>query len=428
MEGKVLISLVGDPTNYKPAQYNYMGESQESTFSSIIVDKMESPTHKILIGQYTLGAERAGKERGESDFLYLQHLSERVIDEKLGLNDYQKIISPGVVFGNVNEVGFNYRGEIYNFYAYTLYRLARTFEEFKGDVQVILDLSHGINYMGYLTLSAVKLVLDVYSAFRKTWLKVINSDPYPPRWNGNSRPKLNINVVSEEQIHPSFQYPTGKGCVNSINPSNYLDNESKRRVGKLIRDSAKEKSVGNLESKQFVSSINNGTLLASYTFGEEFDRCVDFAVESFQDAVRIQSTNPLEAVQEVSFTPTFQSFVIAELLSRLGSMRKRAEVSLQELKERTCIYESHPMIYTIVNNEIHNIEEKIRNSNNQYSDWFPLSKVLGSKETPDKRVFFAHAGLPGGFVEFRNVNEIEIRYSWDKLDTVKNFLDKTDGN
>jgi len=64
VEGKVLISLVGDPTNYKPAQYNYMGESQESTFSSIIVDKMESPTHKILIGQYTLGAERAGKERG----------------------------------------------------------------------------------------------------------------------------------------------------------------------------------------------------------------------------------------------------------------------------------------------------------------------------------------------------------------------------
>jgi hypothetical protein len=173
-----------------------------------------------------------------------------------------------------------------------------------------------------------------------------------------------------------------------VRPSSHLHGESKGRIGKRIRDQVER---GGQYRFQFVSFINNGTPLAS--FADDFDRCVDFALKSFQGGVRVEVDDSLKVEKEVSFTSPFESFVVAELLKRLSGITKRSEVSLNHLESMTSIYQSRPMIYTIVRNEIHRLKRVI-DSDRQSTDWTPLSQVLKITKSPTRGPSSLTPGCP----------------------------------
>ena len=202
MPKKVLISIIGDPRNYKPARYRYAGAWVKGKFSSSVVMDVEKPDETVLISQYTMAKEG-------SKFEDLQVGTIEYMKKFIGDVDRfrHKIIAPGVVRVRDKEREYVYMGGIFNFYAYVLYSLARFFEGLSGDIEVVLDLTHGINYMGYLTLRAVNLVLDVYSMVKDVTLKIVNSDPYPQGWEGQTSPDLYMNVVLEKVITPTLNYP-----------------------------------------------------------------------------------------------------------------------------------------------------------------------------------------------------------------------------
>ena len=102
----------------------------------------------------------------------------------------------------------NLEGEVYNFYAYTLYKLSKVFKEIRdNNIKVILDLTHGINYVSYLTFSAVRLILDIYSLGKKCHLTILNSDPYN-REVANKVGSKNINIVFDSNVTLSYNYLT----------------------------------------------------------------------------------------------------------------------------------------------------------------------------------------------------------------------------
>ena len=138
---KVLISIIGNPSNYRDAKYHYKDHEKVSKFSSLAILDAEKPDKKVLIGQYTLAT------KGQS-FDDIVNDSKNMITTNIPeAKDFDIIISPGVFYAidRTNKV-FSFKGEIYNFYAYTLYKLAKVLEGIDKDLEVILDLTHGINY------------------------------------------------------------------------------------------------------------------------------------------------------------------------------------------------------------------------------------------------------------------------------------------
>jgi len=408
---KILISVIGDPTNYREANYHYNNHKKTSNFASSILIDEEKPDERILIGQYTLA------DTGNS-FGDLQQESIKVIQDKVSVSKcFDKIISPGVFYSKKLKT-LDFKGEIYNFYAYTLYKLARKFENERGDVEVILDLTHGINYMGYLTFNAVNLILDVYSILNNSKIKVVNSDPYPLGWEPPTHPDLNINVVLRKEIKPSFLYPNYSD--NILRPySNSTD--EKRMLGEELHEKIKSGKFCT-NSKYFVNAINKGALLAAYTFSEDFEQCVNFAVDLFEKNIDIKSNSSgITVIPNFSFSRGFESLVIAEMIKKVFNIDKKTEVKLNELSEKADIYKTNPMLNVIVQNEIKNVSVSVQS--NCKGSWNPLSNILEGNISadPDKRTFFAHAGLPGAFVEV-NCNTEELRYKNDKLDKIKSFL------
>ena len=223
---KVLISVVGNPEGYREAVYHYGGHTVSSTFSSSVLLDAEAPDRAVLVGQYTLARE--GNDFGRLQEETIKYVKD-CLDEANRFTDF--VIAPGVFTSRAGGKETAFKGDIYNFYAYVLYRLADLFAWLQGDVEVTLDLTHGINYMGYMTMRAVSLVLDAYSTSYRATLKVVNSDPFPLGYSSRPSkcaartgatygppPNLGLNVVLERVIVPSFNYPLGRGATFSGRP------------------------------------------------------------------------------------------------------------------------------------------------------------------------------------------------------------------
>ena len=428
---KVLISVIGDPREYKPVRYHY-GDFPPaiSNFSSLVLLDAVKPGRAVLIGQYTL-AERGGS------FEDLQKETIEAISRRI--NDVGRftdvIIAPGVIRKRDKVSGreFNYRGDIFNFYVYTLYRLARIFEGLDGDLDVTLDLTHGINYMGYLTLTAVNLILNIYSLRSSVKLRVVNSDPYPRGREYQAPPDLNINKVLEGEVMPTFNYPISLS-IEVLHPYSGGD-EDKAELGKRLRNElSDEMRQCIINQAYFINAVSKGTLLAAYTFADEFEKCVDFSVRYFEDNIVVSDDDKSFTVEpKYSFTRTFESLVIAEMMRRITGISRRSEVELSELDRKSEIYNGKNMVlYTIIKNEINDIGSKIneavvrsdRTLNTE--SWIKLSQYMDvlqiqySKD-PDMRTFYAHAGMPYVFVEVKGATK-ELRYSSDALEKVRSFL------
>ena len=431
---KVLISVVGNPEGYREAVYHYGGHTMRSTFSSSVLLDAENPDRAVLVGQYTLARE--GKDFGglqEETIKYIMGC----LDGADRFTDF--VIAPGVFTSRAGGRETAFRGDIYNFYAYVLYRLADLFAGLRGDVEVVLDLTHGINYMGYMTMRAVSLVLDAYSTSYRAALKVVNSDPFPLGYssrpskcaaradaNYGPPPDLGLNVVLEVDVVPSFNYPIGRGS-HVLRPS-AASSEEKARLGKELEERFAGARACLAKYRYFVAAVNTGSLLAAFSFADDFGRCADAAVELFASSVEVTGDKgSLAVVPKYSFTDSFESLVVAGLIREVVGIEGKAEVELDELDEKAEIYRGKA-VYSVVKNEVDSLRkmigEGVQKDRGAATSWTPLTRyadLAGVKYSPDpdSRTFFAHAGMPYALVEAMGT---KLRYRGDRLERVKSLL------
>jgi len=82
--------------------------------------------------------------------------TESFIKENLNIDNYEIIVCPGVgTFPNGK-----FYGNLVDYYSFALYELSKRFD---GDLEVHLDLTHGLNYMPVLTYRVVKDLLEIQS-------------------------------------------------------------------------------------------------------------------------------------------------------------------------------------------------------------------------------------------------------------------------
>ncbi|MEO2152698.1 MAG: CRISPR-associated CARF protein Csx1, partial [Thermococcus sp.] len=181
------------------------------------------------------------------------HLDE---EDRALLDDVEVVVLPGVgEFDNVSV-----EGDVLDFYSVVLKVLAERLPV--EDTEVILDLTHGINFMPVLTYRALKALLGILAYLHTVRLYVVNSEPFPQgqrEWKEKIKELsvLNMKLVEARELRPRPLYST-------------------------ISDRQ--------EWSAFISSVTNGFPLAFATFypsTKDVEAYVKKEYQDFLDAIEV---------------------------------------------------------------------------------------------------------------------------------------------
>jgi len=181
------------------------------------------------------------------------HLDE---EDRALLDDVEVVILPGVgEFDNVSV-----EGDVLDFYSVVLKVLAERLP--MENTEVILDLTHGINFMPVLTYRALKALLGVLAYLYTARLYVVNSEPFPQgqrEWKEKIKELsvLNMKLVEARELRPRPLYST-------------------------VSDRP--------EWSAFISSVTNGFPLAFATFYpsmKDVEAYVEKGYQDFLDAIEV---------------------------------------------------------------------------------------------------------------------------------------------
>lgn len=181
------------------------------------------------------------------------HLDE---EDRALLDDVEVVVLPGVgEFDNVSV-----EGDVLDFYSVVLKVLAERLPV--GDTEVILDLTHGVNFMPVLTYRALKALLGVLAYLYTARLYVVNSEPFPQgqrEWKEKIKELsvLNMKLVEALELRPRPLYST-------------------------VSDRP--------EWSAFISSVTNGFPLAFATFypsTKDVGAYVEKGYQDFLDAIEV---------------------------------------------------------------------------------------------------------------------------------------------
>ncbi len=408
----VCIATWGNPAAWRDAKYLFDGDSDTSRTSLRIIKEKIEPDVTVLIGLDTL-------TRGGSSYEEVRESAEGVYREYLGKFDLavdKIIVAPGIgrFKEKVDKIDKIFIGEMSDFYAYILCKLEDILP-MGEDLEIHLDLTHGINFMPALTYRAVRELVEMIP--NKVKLLVYNSDPF-----SEEADYLRINQVESSEIpwRPSFIK-----LSNSMELLRPIDLEERERE-KLFKYELKEyKEVKRIvrELNAFIGSIANGLPLALFTFYPKnlLDSCIKEVMTLYDNYVRVtEESGRIKVERRLSFGRDFPSLVKVRLAARalkeLGVSRK-SEVELDELdKLREKLFRRNEKINAMISYDLHQIRERVK----QATDWRELKEFLYYCGSYDHRNFLAHSGLEGNAVEVRKEDDkVLLRYREDLIGRVK---------
>jgi len=403
----ICIATWGNPAGWDCKEYIFNEDSDCGKTSLRIIKRKINPDMTILVGLDTLAREGSSYEeiRRSAENVYSDYLKE------FGLTVDRMIIAPGV--GDFRDKIFI--GDMSDFYAYVMCKL----EEFLPageDLELHLDLTHGINFMPALTYRAVRELAEIIPA--KVRLFVYNSDPF-----SKEASYLRVNLVESDEIP---WRPSLNKLSNSLELLRPIDlSESERE--ELFRYELKKygevkKKVKELNA--FTGSVVNGLPLALFRFYPEtelLDECIKEVMMFYNRYIMVSKEDgKIKVKRRLSLGRDFPSLIklilTAKILKELG-IEKKNEVELEKLNElKDNIFHRNKRIEVMISNDLHKIEERKRDVTD---DWKKLKEFLGYKGGYDSRNFLAHSGLEENAVEIRREgNRVMLRYCDDMIDRV----------
>ncbi|WP_457548463.1 CRISPR-associated CARF protein Csx1 [Archaeoglobus sp.] len=255
---KVLIAPWGNPFQWESITYEYDGcRMKISSTLPVLVNALKP--EKILI--FTLDTLANIQVRGKPDIepKDFKRYSEVVEDvqsrirwfienelssdfpdliEMLKDGRIEIVVAPGVgLFKNVNV-----EGDILDFYNYALYVLSTKLPS--NNLEVYLDLTHGINFMPTLLYRALNNLLGLSAFVNDCRLVVLNSEPYPQGFQRDEKESIISNTT--------FRIRTVEDRV--------------------VRPKPIYSRVSDDNLSAFVSSLANGLPLVFTTFYPELDK------------------------------------------------------------------------------------------------------------------------------------------------------------
>lgn len=88
-------------------------------------------------------------------------------------------------------------GDALDYYYYTIAKISQILLDCNCDeLEIHLDLTHGLNFSTILTYRLVKEILEIFSIFKNIKFKAYNADPSLPA----ATDKLSINIIEEVKM------------------------------------------------------------------------------------------------------------------------------------------------------------------------------------------------------------------------------------
>lgn len=420
---KVLISPIGDPTGYSQVTYKLSSyEPKVSRMASAVIAENIRPDKIIFVVGDTLASAYKIVDKEYENII--QNIRKEVEIFLMGEldsdsnNKYEITVAPAV--GTFDNNSFT--GEMLDYYHHILHHLASLLICDNTDIDMHIDITHGINYMSILCYRAVLDLLYWLALFYKVDLTVYNSDPV--RKNDNPTNIKNINIIEKKRIigRPLEELLSNNARTIYLNKD---DISRKKQIDERLSLLKKMKQ----DINAFVGSIYNGLPLALYTFYNEpsdIKNVIDITLDIFNQNIVVDVRNGLNVLRTASFTNDFKICIYAYITSRL--LKERYDIKrigndgidmsrIEKIKE---FFNYDERLETRIDKDIHDIK---KNERNRIDDWTLLRKVVCKPiGEPDDRNFLAHSGFEENIIEIINRGGIKLRYNNDHLKTLRRKL------
>jgi len=487
----LIISVWGNPKTWEPVNYTvekkvdkeniefYQAKSEyRSTLGALMEAYDDAET--LLLASSTLGTLSDKKRYSE-----VVEEAYNIIEEYLKNLEYcsepKKVslkILPGIGKFKDNNVEKKFKGRIDCFRVASFICSYKKMTETKPD-RIILDISHGINYMPVYTRTSVYLALLGYIASinsKGEWL-VYNSEP-----KERGVKELELMLVEDLEIKPEF-------ALQSI----YREFETLSNVNfKLLKSlygipppkSSIEWEQLNLKTIRLVKTARNGLIVP---FIETAQKLAETETEPLEKEIKkysyLENCDDLVEINENElrylYAPNILSTHIIAIINSLKQLKKMKIDTFDEgyyiesLKELSQKFVEEPAL-TLVKHELYQMEERVKlaslagvkfNTWEPYNTFVQIGEIRENEEplltiykenkdklkemirkektlqklfativkekmqaekrirSPEERNFLAHAGLE------RNITQIYIReektyikYDSKKREEIENIL------
>ena len=318
------------------------------------------------------------------------------------------------------------------FGSYVFFQIVKFLEEndnpSQGDVDVYLDLTHGINYMSTITYDMSILASAFYSSLtgKKVHVEVLNSDPFQHAVKGQeSAPKLNINHIG------SLDFDRKLGIDHIIFTINT----------NLQKFKASEKNLGDDELLKLIIALKysteNGfiTLLDAMTDKIEtlYQQLKNDMVEKLDNTiggwVLALENNRLSISPQVKLTTGIEWLAAYSLVRFISEVIRPSDGwrTFSEVRSITDGYIRNAATKAIIRSEISNISGKLSEKYRELDFPIKASEVLGKKEGDiEVRNLTAHGGLERNITMLRVKNTAEIPTTCSNTQLNKFFKEKTE--
>ena len=445
---KILIAPWGWPESYKKATYSFEGNELPSNTSTGVLKKALSPDHTILILQDSLAVYNPEIFKLGTYKKLVQSLRNFLVEKFISKEEYlpnfnrdkdEVFISPNVgAFTNRdrnNPAKIIIKGKMSDYYYWIFYNLSRFIIDKSLDaeeVTLILDTSHGLNFMPYLTFSALYNIGAVLSLKFKNRLKlkIYNADPYI-----QESPNLEINLVRE--LYPKFQMTLKfkpQGFLPLKVNKNIVIQECLANLSKNIQNSfRKHKKLYKEIFLPFLGSFTQGIVHGIlHFFPDDTQELEDNIFNLYNSKIQISREEQdcfLNIFRKLYFTDFFEAVVYVRNLRKIMEsmeISNKKEANLKELRQwAEKLYEEFPVIYARTIDEIDNMKKILPKKAIPCGKWNPFGNCTNGISI-HKRNFFAHAGLSENSIEIKkDNNDFQVRFCKHAISNILNYLKET---
>ena len=447
---KFLVAPWGWPERYEEVPYRIteMDFIRRSKTATGALQEALQPDHTILIFPDSLAVFNLKTFEQSSYMEILSELSKFLLKKFISQNPWIPhfeeerdliLLSPNVgtfvykekINGEFKErARLTIKGAMSDYFSWVYYHLSDfILEKLKevDELELVLDMSHGHNFMSTLTYLALYEIGSIVELklHQKVYLKLYNADPY-----AENVEFMEINLVKE--VVPKMQLPrklpTQKFLPLKVN---FKDPQLSR---KLSRTFSEFNDFYHNECLPFLGAFSQGIPLGIVTFfpsdTNNFKVLSQRILDEFENNISViyqGESNFLILQRRVCFTEYFSSILFLHNLTRIISdigIRHSNEINLMELREMARkIYKNFPVLKGRIDYEIDHLLKSELTQWRKALDWNFFSR----KESGiHKRNFLAHAGLCRNCFEYKNKDgECWVRYCNSSLEIVKNYLYET---
>jgi len=397
---KILIAPWGNFSRWEEVIYSFDGIEKESESSLSAIYESIKPDKVYILVLDTLS--KLESENYDEIVKEVKEKTEDFITEKLGIKNFEVIVCPGVgtFFDRDTNRTYKFLGNLTDYYSYALYELSKRLD---GDLEVHLDLTHGLNYMPVLTYRVIRDLLEALAIKNKVRLVVYNSDPYV----GREKEKLSIHIVEDEIVKPYYDF---KGInVEFLRTVGFIDKKESGNLKKEINMNPKIKELKAIKQNinVFIASIVYALPLMYSTFyiqNKKIKPYLDEIVNIFQSKIKINCNDKI-ITRPLFLTENFNSLVMAWFISKVCELEEhiKEELSIEEIEELAdTIFRENKYVQFVKRemNSIRNIanilvnEYGIEELEKLHKKWVPIYKFRVDKEEKFKfDNFLAHGGF-----------------------------------